>query len=211
MHAKAKLCTLTPVRRHFHSCLGLLGLVASSASATVTHGIDAEAQLPYWEVVDEGMSLRLVQRLPDQTRGFFMARGFDAPQADMIAMSCVFQTVFRNTATPDQGGDVDYHLRNWVVHAIGGRQGMKTREDWRAVWVGKQAPKAAQVAFEWSLFPTQQTYRPGDYNWGMSIFNLAPGSAFDLDVVWRWHGKTRAVRIEKMRCADDLHPEPNSL
>lgn len=199
------------MRHHFHSCLGLLGLVAIPASATVTQGMDAEAQLPYWEIVEEGMSLRLVQRLPDQTRGFFMARGFDASQADSIAMSCVFQTVFRNTTTPEQGGDVNYNLRDWVVHATGGRQGMKTREDWRAIWVAKQAPKAAQVAFEWSLFPTQQTYRPGDYNWGMSIFNLAPGSAFDLDVVWRWHGKTHTRRIEKMRCADDLHPEPNSL
>lgn len=198
------------MRYHLQSCCWLLCLIAAPAIAAVTRGTDPEARLPYWEVVDEGMSLRLVQRLPDQTRGFFQARGFDAQQADMIALSCVFQTVFRNTATPDQGGDVEYNLRDWVVHASGGRQGMKTREGWRGIWISKKVAKPAQVAFEWALFPTQQTYRPGDYNWGMSIFNLPPGSAFDLEVVWRWQGKTRSVRIEEMRCAEDLHLEPES-
>jgi hypothetical protein len=136
-----------------------------------------------------------VQRLPDQTRRFFQARGFDTQQADVIARRCVFQTVFPNTSAPETGGDVEYNLRDWSVQAGGKRQGMKTREDWRSVWASKNTPQPAQLAFEWALFPTQQIYRPGDYNWGMSVFNLPPGSAFDLHVVWRWQGKTRSARI----------------
>ena len=207
---KRNYVLLQPMRYHFHSCVWLLCLIATPATAAVTRGTDPEAQLPYWEVVDAGMSLRLVQRLPDQTRGFFQARGFNAQQADMIALNCVFQTVFRNTSTPDKGGNVEYNLRDWTVHAIGGRQGMKTREDWRGIWASKKASKSARVAFEWALLPTQQIYRPGDYNWGMSVFNLPPGSAFDLEVIWRWQGKTRSARIEEMRCAEDLRLEPDS-
>ena len=45
------------------------------AVAAINTGTDAEAELPYWEVVEHGVSIRLVQRLPDQTRGFFQARG----------------------------------------------------------------------------------------------------------------------------------------
>ena len=201
------LCAMRYLLRH---PVWLLCLVALPATAAVNSGTDPEARLPYWEVVDEGISIRLVQRLPDQTRAFFQARGFDVQQADLIALSCVFQTVFNNTSTPDKGGTVEYSLRDWVVHAIGGRQGMKTREDWRSLWVSRNVSKSAQVAFEWALFPTQQVYRPGDYNWGMSVFNLPPGSAFDLEVVWRWQGKTRSARIEEMRCAEDLQLEPDS-
>jgi hypothetical protein len=190
--------------------LWLLLLAAQAATAGVTQGTDPEAQLPYWEIVEEGMSLRLVQRLPDQTRGYFLARGFDAEQADMIALGCVFQAVFTNTATPKQGGDVEYNLRDWVVRAGGGHHGLKTREDWRSVWVARHVSKPAQIAFEWSLFPTRQVYRPGDYNWGMTVFGLPPGSAFDLEVVWRQPGKTRSARIEGMHCAEDLHVEPVS-
>ena len=50
---------------------------------------DEQAQLPYWEIRDAGMSLRLVQRLPDQTRGFFTARGFSAEHAERIEL-CIF-------------------------------------------------------------------------------------------------------------------------
>ena len=39
-------------------------------AARVTSGQDPQARLPYWQVEDKGMSLRLVQRLPDLFRGF---------------------------------------------------------------------------------------------------------------------------------------------
>jgi hypothetical protein len=65
--------------------------LAAPAVAVVNTGIDAEVQLPYWEVVEHGISMRLVQRLPDQTRGFFEARGFSVADSELIAQSCVFQ------------------------------------------------------------------------------------------------------------------------
>lgn len=42
------------------------------------------------------MEIRLIQRLPDQTRGCFIARGFATASADRVARSCVYQSVQRN-------------------------------------------------------------------------------------------------------------------
>jgi hypothetical protein len=186
---------------------GLLIASTTALAASVETGTDPQARLPYWQLSDGSMSLRLVQRLPDQTRGFFMARGFAPDHAERIALSCVFQTVFHNTSQTGQPSPLEYDLRDWVVYADGGQHGLKTREDWDTEWQRLGAPKAARIAFEWALYPTQQTYRPGDYNWGMSIFNLPPGAHFDLKVVWRQHGETHDGLIRNIECAPDIHPE----
>jgi len=51
-------------------------MIAATSGVVVSTGTDEEAQLPYWQAADGSVSIRLVQRLPDQTRGFFLARGF---------------------------------------------------------------------------------------------------------------------------------------
>lgn len=189
-------------------------LLAVNASVNGLHfstGIDDEAQLPYWQVANRGMSLRLVQRLPDQTRGYFMARGFTAEQAEQIAQSCVFQTVFKNISHQENPSDLRYDLREWAVASGERRQGLKTREAWQPEWQAAGVTRPAQIAFEWSLYPTEQLYRPGDYNWGMSIFNLPPGSRFELTVVWHQYGQEFRVTIPDMQCAPDRHLEPGEV
>ena len=206
-----RLTEISSNRAHGFAGAGLvMTLWLTPVFAAVNTGTDEEARLPYWEIVDRGVSIRLVQRLPDQTRGFFQARGFSEADAELIAQSCVFQTVFKNISQLSDPGPVEYDLRDWVVHAAGRPRAMKTREDWSKVWAARRAPKPARLAFEWALFPTRQTYRPGDYNWGMSVFDLRPGTVFDLDVVWRQYGKTHTVRLEGMQCAPDIHPGPES-
>lgn len=185
----------------------LIGM--AMAAVTLSSGTDAEAQLPYWQAASAGVSVRLVQRLPDQTRGYFQARGFSVADADHIARHCVFQTIFRNnSAQTPHPGPVSYDLREWVVHQDGRRLGLKTREDWQAVWRTRGAPAAAQVAFEWSLLPTRQRYQPGDYNWGMTVMNLAPGTVFDVELIWHEDGHRRVAHIRSMRCAPDERRDP---
>ena len=186
----------------------LLLLTAPGVPAVVTTGTDAEAQLPYWDLAEPGISLRLVQRLPDQSRGFFQARGFTVADSDHIAMNCVFQTIFRNVAPVADAGVLEYDLREWVVQTGGKRHAPKTREHWKTEWTARQVSSSAQLAFEWGLIPTRQSYAPGDFNWGLTMFGLAPGTEFDLDVVWRQRGERRNVRIKGVRCAPDIHPEP---
>ena len=184
------------------SSLILVGGVQAST------GVDPEARLPYWEVRGNDVSIRFVQRLPDQTRGFFLARGFKPAQAGIIAQSCVFQSIFKNTSSPSGPATIQYNLREWSIHTGARRLGLKTREDWRQQWQTRQVVRPAQLAFEWALLPTQQQYGPGDYNWGMSVFNLKPGTQFDLDVVWYRNGHRQVARIKAIRCAPDVTMEP---
>lgn len=178
-------------------------------AATVTTGIDEQAKLPYWELKDQGMVLRLVQRLPIQSRAFFLARGFNKQQAERIAQSCVFQTVFKNISDEgSQPGPLSYNLRDWKVVMNGKQKGLKVREDWMKEWQAEKVTKPVQLAFEWALYPTQQSYKAGDYNWGMSVFNLKPSSKFDLTVIWTQFGNKHKETIKNMECAADINPQP---
>lgn len=195
-------------RLNYAVCAMALFASAAPAGARVTTGIDAEAGLPYWELVAGSLSLRLVQRLPDQTRGFYQARGFAVADAERIAQSCMFQTIFKNVAPPADADALKYNLNEWIVHASGAQRRIKTREDWAKEWAhergGRIVPQSARLAFEWGLLPTRHSYRPGDYNWGLSVFDLRPGTEFDLDVVWSEGNRRREARIEKLRCARDI-------
>ena len=188
------------------ACAGMvcaLLYTAVFANAAVTTGTDEEARLPYWEIVEPDVSIRLVQRLPDQTRGFFQARGFSVEDSERIAQSCVLQTVFKNISSASAPSTIEYNLREWVVRTASARHGLKTREDWEKEWAARRAPPSARLAFEWSLLPTRQSYRSGDYNWGMSVFDLPSGGRFDLTVVWRHGDHVQRARIDNIRCAPE--------
>lgn len=185
----------------------LLG-AAPALAATVHTGTDEQARLPFWEAKTRGASVRLVQRLPDQTRGYFMARGFGVKEAELIAQSCVFQTVFSNLTGKQNGSDLAYDLDQWRIVQKQHQQKPRTREDWESVWRKRGVAQPLWLAFKWSLLPTRQTYHPGDYNWGMSIFGLEPGSRFDLHLSWQQLGQRQEIVIPDMQCAPDIHPDP---
>ena len=189
-------------------CLSVAWLAACAPATTLTTGEDAEARLPYWEVASDAITIRLVQRLPDQTRGYFQARGFPAEDSELIAQSCVFQTIFSNRSRATAPVKIEYNLQDWVVTMNGVQGPMQTREHWKKVWSERHAPLQAQLAFEWSLLPTRQFYGPGDYNWGMSLYGFAPGARFDLDLVWYQDGVRRNARMPGVICAPDIHPQP---
>jgi hypothetical protein len=193
---------------HLEACLSGCALLLAFTpfpgfAATPSTGIDEQADLPFWQIEDEGMSLRLVQRMPDQSRAFFMARGFDQEQVEQVAGRCVFQTVFRNLSHIASPSTLRYRQQDWVASHAHGTATIMTRERWHTLWEKLEAPAPARIAFQWSLLPTEQTYEPGDYNWGMTMIDLAPGSRFDLKVVWEQFGETRATTIEDLQCAAD--------
>ena len=184
-------------------------LSAESISATVNRGIDEQANLPFWEVQQDGMSLRLVQRLPIQSRAFFLGRGFNKQQVEIIANSCIFQTVFKNISNASKTpSPLTYNLNNWQVIYKGKVRKMKVREQWDEQWIKDKVKKQQRLAFEWALYPTSQVYKPGDYNWGMSAFNLKPGEKFDLKLVWRQHNKQHSTLIKNIECAPDINSQP---
>jgi len=181
------------------------GSPAADASSTTT-GRAPDTGLRYWEWQGDGVLFRLTQRLPDQTRAFFLARGFDPDSADLIATRCVFQSMFKNTA---EAGSVTIDLDDWRILVSGDKErALMTRETWTRQWQTRKPPQSARIAFEWSLLPTRQVYGPGDYNWGMTSYGLPPRQRFDLVFSWTRDGKVFTARLKDIECTPDLHPEP---
>lgn len=185
--------------------------VSVANAATVTTGKDPQARLPFWQVEDKGMRLRLVQRLPDMFRGFFLGRGFNVRMTEVLVRECAFQTVFKNTSNTGSPSPLRYDLDKWVVHYQGKKLRMKTREHWKRRLAKSTASAAAKTALHWALYPTVQQYQPGDYNWGISLFGLRPGKRFDLEIVWQQYGKKHRALIKNMQCGPDIHPDPEKF
>lgn len=82
---------------------------------------------------------------------------------------------------------------------------------WQAEWARRGVDKAAQIAFEWSLIPTKHSYKAGDYNWGMTVFGLPPGTRFDFHLVWNENEKQKKAIIQDIECASDIHPDPEPM
>ena len=193
---------------HITAFVTLLLSAPVAFAAQQTQGIDEQAKLPYWEINDKGMSLRLVQRLPVQSRAFFLARGFSKAQVERVANNCIFQTVFKNTSQQSTPSVLEYDLRDWKVTTGSKSSDMKIREDWIKEWQSIGVAKSQVIAFEWSMYPTAQSYKPGDYNWGMSDFDLRPGTKFDLQISWQQFGQSHRAVIKNMQCAADINPQP---
>ena len=185
----------------------LIAAPAATATEPVTTGTMPETGLRYWEWNAQDVLFRLTQRLPDQTRAYFMARGFDAGHADIVATRCMFQSMFKNTATEGEPG-ISIDLEGWRLHAAGTEKHLLTREYWQQEWAQRAVSRSATIAFEWSLLPTRQVYAPSDYNWGMTSYGLPPGTHFDLDFSWQREGKQWQGRLNGVECPADIHPEP---
>ena len=188
------------------SCLIFMTPLACAKPLEV--GEDPVTGLRYWLWEEDGILFKLTQRLPDQTRAFFLARGFGHDAVERIANACVFQSEFQNTADKDRP-PISYDLTDWRVLSDGESRPLRVREYWNKIWKEEyQLPKPARIAFEWALLPTRQTYDSKDFNWGMSVYGLPPGSTFDLEFSWQRGEKNYSRRINNIQCPPDIHPQP---
>ena len=187
-------------------CLGLLLVLSHpvTGAADVARGVDADTGLAKWRLTAGAAEFELIQRLPDQTRGFFQARHFPVAVADEIAGNCIFQTIIRNTGASGSGESVAIDLGTWRVIRDGREGPLRLKEPWLASWSDADVGKDAQLAFRWAMFPTRQEFLPGDYNWGMTAYGLPPGAVFDLHLTWRSGGREESGWIRGIECAPDV-------
>jgi hypothetical protein len=181
-------------------CLWVVSILPVLVSAEVITGKEAGTGRLTWQWREAGISLQLLQLLPDQTRAFYLGRGFSSDHAEIIAKNCLFQTIFRNEGTVP----IAYDLDDWRIHHQGRSSHLLTRERWNEQWQDVAVSQAARIAMEWALLPTRQGFEPGDYNWGMTSYALAPGSSFDLTLVIRRNQEVMSARIPDIVCAADL-------
>lgn len=187
----------TPARNVIVTLL-LCAAVAAPAAET-RHATDPETGIEAWEISAHGVSLRLAQLLPDQVRGFYLARGFDAESVELLAAgACVFQTVFRNESVP---GAIEFSLADWRIVTAAGEKPLKLEPEWQKEWERRGVPTAARTAFRYALYPTEHRYETGDWNMGMTTYAPAPGNRFDLRFVWRENGQRREAMLTSLRCA----------
>lgn len=186
------------------SLLIILSFACGAAAADVEHSRNPATGLETWQWIGDGASFTFTQRLPDQSRAYFQGRGFKPADAEPVAMACVFQAIIRNRA--DSIAPIDLELSGWqVITMQGNPRSLRLEADWQREWERRQIAGPARTAFRWSLFPTRQTFQPGDWNMGMVTFGPPPGDRFDLELTWKQDGNPLRVRLESMRCAPDKH------
>ncbi len=189
----------------------LPGILLAQREAQIEAEIDESTGLKTWKLIQSGLELQLVQRSPDQTRGFYLGRGFTKKDSNEIATQCVFQTIVKNTALQKTGEAISIALKTWRLKKINAEndqtQRIKLKEDWASQWSqdnNKQVTPSARIAFKWSTFPSEQTFEAGgDYNWGMITFGLPPGEQFDLHVFWHTNQQTHEQWISNIQCPID--------
>ncbi len=194
------ICSLSLQLRGFLLCAML---IAAPAMAGVTQSVDEQTALVSWKMDDGNFELELTQLLPDQTRAFFLARGFSKEIANRIATACIMQTIGRNITEKSVQGAVDVDLKQWRMLHNGVEKAVKLKEQWDGEWHAGEVSDTARLAFRWATFPTQQDFAPGDFGWGMTSFALPPGRDFDLKVVWSVAGVEKEAWIRGIQCAEE--------
>jgi len=182
----------------------LCGLLPVLACADVVRGVNPDNGLKSWHFTEGDIDIELIQRLPDQSRALFMKHAFSREVIEDLATSCMFQTIIRNTGNPAAGRAVTPDLAQWRMWYDGKETGIKLKEAWLASWTDEQVDHAAKLVIRWGMFPTQQEYLPGDYNWGLTTYGIPPGSTFDLEVFWTEGETLRSGRIDNIECAPDV-------
>ncbi len=148
-----------------------------------------------------GLRIELAPLGLDQVRAFFIGREFSAEDANHIAETgCIFRSAIGNAGETVEDPAITIALKKWRVIREGKTTGLKTREDWARHWQARGVAETPQIAFHWALFPTRQSHRPTDYNWGMISFNLPPGTRFDLELHWTRAGEEQMHRLENLEC-----------
>jgi len=174
------------------------------AHAGVQRSSNEDNGLEKWHFIEGDIEIELVQRLPDQTRAMFMKHDFSREIVEAMATSCMFQTIIRNSGKSGSGQPVSIDLTQWRMRYKGKQRGILLKEPLIASWSDEEASPAAKLVVRWGMFPTQQEYLPGDYNWGLTAYGIPPGATFDLDVSWVEGDKLRTGEIKGIVCAPDV-------
>ncbi len=177
---------------------GLALLVALAGSSAAWAGQDGRVFL--WE--GDGLRLETAALPRDQVIAFLLARGFDSDTAGAIAEEgCIFRSAIGSFALAPGEGPVSVSLGDWRVMADGQERGLRLRETWAAEMARRGADPAAGIALEWALFPSEQSFGPEDYNWGLLSFALPPGTRFDFTFSWRKGQSEYSRSFTEMECS----------
>ena len=154
----------------------------------------------YWR--NGTFSFSTQQRLPDQTRAFFLGRGLPKEAVESLATSCIFQAEIRNLSASG-GQPVTIELDSWRISHKDESAPPVLASEWKQRFQRLGLRQDASIALRWSLFPEEQTFEPGDYNWGMISYGPKPNERFDLTFVWYEGSEKHQATLTRLVCAED--------
>jgi hypothetical protein len=173
-------------------------LAHESMAAEVTIHKNDVSGLLTWTVEDIGLSLELIQVLPDFVRAIYGKHNFSKKEVERVASYCVFGTIVKNTSEKH----LSYRVGNWRYQTTDKKlQRVKTKTQWLEEW------RKAGILFSWTILPDIGEFAVGDWQQGFTTINLPRNSTFDLIYKWQLDGKAHAGIIENISCAPETLPE----
>lgn len=170
-------------------------------AAQVTRHNETVSGLQGWRIQDAHIEIQLNPLKPEQARAFYLGRGFSEPIAELIAQSCVYQTVIKNISADNNAKNVSIDLSDWRLVDLRGESALVSKNTWRQKWREMSASKAAITAFSWATYPWQQAFSPvGDSGWGMILFGPIEGESFELTARWRVDGEPQQQKVTHLLC-----------
>lgn len=186
------------------SILSVPGIAKAKGDSTSDGKSAAASPASHVRWSGDGLRIELQSLSNDLVRAFFIGRGFPREHTEFLAQeACVFRSDIGHASKTTAGKPhqpVTIELKKWTVTAGGKTHPLRTREAWKAVWEKRGINPSALVAFHWALIPTEQTYLPTDYNWGMLTFGEKPGTKFDLKIAWRQGDEPRTHIFTGLIC-----------
>ena len=160
---------------------------------------DPATGLLTWKTRQPGLSLQLIQLLPDYVTAVYSARGLPPSLVKTMASHCVFGTIIKN----ESDEQLSYRVADWRYVTDDGKtqQPIKTKSEWVKEW------KDQGVSFRWSILPDDQTFEPGDWSQGFTTIPLPPDSSLKLIYTWRYQGENHKHTLEGLRCAPAQAPQ----
>ena len=176
--------------------ISLLSNELMAAEVTI-HKNDVSGLLT-WTSKDEGLSIELIQLLPDFVRAIYGKHNFSKKEIERIASYCVFGTIVRNTS----GKHLSYRVNNWRYQSTDKKlRSVKTKTQWLEEW------KKAGISFSWTLLPDIGEFAVGDWQQGFTTIDLPRDSEFDLTYKWRLGDEEHSGVLKNVKCAPENLPE----
>ena len=176
--------------------MSLLSNELMAAEVTI-HKNDVSGLLT-WTSKDEGLSIELIQLLPDFVRAIYGKHNFSKKEIERAASYCVFGTIVRNTSDKH----LSYRVNNWRYRPADKKlRSVKTKTQWLEEW------KKAGISFSWTLLPDIGEFAVGDWQQGFTTIDLPRDSEFDLIYKWRLGDEVHSGVLKNVKCAPANLPE----
>ena len=153
-------------------------------------------------IEQQGVTIELTPRSPNQMGSFYEARGFPADVRAVLSKQCFITIGIKNTSQKKLWFD----LKNWHFSVDGKEITRLHRDVWRQRWIQMGLPVSKQSTFRWTLIPEQLDYLPGEEEGGNVILPFTD-KMITLDARFatgdQQQGEPLVIHYEKLYCAED--------